>query len=376
MKRFAILMMGLLVFTLGNAGLGLAENEGYKLPAVTGPYGIGTLVLPMVDERRPGDYADGSHTPGREMMTQIWYPADQGADGPKSIFVDELTANYEAKTSTSLKNFLLSVKTHAVVGAKVAAGREQFPLLIFSPGLGMYYSAYQTILEDLASCGYIVIGVNSPNIAGITAFPDGHSYLKTDFSRFHSEEEALKYLGEQLRVVADDLKFVINRLSMLSRNMNFPLAGRINFFRVGCFGHSFGGAVALQACIDSPWIAAATNLDGTLYGDDYKRMIYKPVMFVGSGPDTTWDICWNNLRGGSYLIQVEGSDHRSFSDTYLIVEACYNYDITPFEPKRVIQITRDCVKTFFNCHLKYAAPDRMNELAGKYEEIKLEAREY
>lgn len=377
MKRFTLFIIGLLFFTLGNAGLGLTEDDGYELPAVTGPYGVGTLVLPMVDERRPGNYADGSHTPGREIMTQIWYPADREIDGPKSNYLDELTAAYVLQAYPELKNFLSSIKTHAVVGVKVAAGRKDFPVLIFSPGYGLYYSAYQSILEDLASHGYIVIGVNSPNIAGITAFPDGHCH---EIPKFSVDDDGVKqlwqFLTEQFLEVANDLKFVVDQLCVLDRNKDFPLAGRINFSRVGCFGHSYGGATAIQACIDSPWVAATANFDGALWGEDYTRMIYKPIMLVSSenADHSDWNICWNNLTKGSYFIEVDGTLHNNFSDYYLILKAYYGSNDAEIDPERAVRITRDCVRTFFDCNLKYAHPDRMNKLAQKYQEIMLETK--
>jgi pimeloyl-ACP methyl ester carboxylesterase len=371
-------IVAVLFLSLGNTSIGLAQWAGVELPAVTGPYGVGTVVLPMVDSGRPGVYADGSSSEHREFMTQIWYPANRGVDGLRSTYMDEATAEYQLK-GTNIpgvdKNIRFQIKTHGILGAQVAAGHERFPVLIFSPGLGMNYFVYQSILEELASHGYIVVGVNSPNIAGITVFPDGHCYhmvLPTD------EKEEEEYEASHLQEVADDLQFVVKQLPLIDSDSGLPLAGRINFGRVGSFGHSYGGAAAVQASIRNSQLVAAANLDGSLWGEDYKKAISKPMMMVWTEHgDKTMRTIWTNLPRRSYQVQVKGMDHMSFSDLMLITKAMGQSLATnpnPIDPFRGIQISRDTLRTFFDVNFKNTNPKQMNKISTNYQEVKVEEK--
>ncbi|MCC5465971.1 alpha/beta hydrolase family protein [Pelosinus baikalensis] len=377
MKRLWLIVTVFLL-TLGNTSVGLAQWAGVELPAVTGPYGVGTVVLPMVDSGRPGVYADGSSSEHREFMTQIWYPTDLGVDGPKSTYMDEASAEYMLKEINMPeidKNIRFQIKTHGVVGAQVAAGRDRFPVVIFSPGWRTSYFLYQSILEDLASHGYVVVGVNSPNSAGIVAFPDGHVRVTPEI-----EDKSVKVQYNQ--DVADDLKFVAKQLWVLDSNSQLPLNGRIDFGRVGCFGHSFGGAAAVQASIQSIRLAAAANFDGSLRGEDYKKKISKPMMMIWSEVhpqgDLTMRTIWGNLPKGSYQAQVKGTNHMSFSDYMLVVKSIglSEADDNPnsIDSTRALQISRDTVRSFFDVNLKHADSNQLNRIGREYQEVKLEEK--
>lgn len=373
-----------LFFSLGNSSIVLAQWAGVELPAVTGKYGVGTVVLPMVDSGRTGTYADGSSSKYREFMTQIWYPANSGVDGGKrvkSAYADEATAAYWLKNvnlpGVDNKDIRFQIKTHAVVGAQVVADGERFPVVIFSPGLGLSYFLYQSIIEDLASHGYIVVAVNSPNSA-LTSFPDGHIRVATD-----TEDEAIitKYNQE----AADDLTFVAKHLRELDSNSRLPLAGRIAFNRIGCFGHSAGGAASIQTGIQTPQVAAAIDLDGSARGEDYKRPISKPMMIVSSSfypeKDRTLETTWANLPKGSYKVEIDNVAHSSFSDYILIMRSMGIYQSgdgdnpNPMDANRAIQITRKLVKTFFDTNLKQADPKQINKISKKYREVKVEEKQ-
>jgi dienelactone hydrolase len=330
----------------------------------------------MVDSGRPGVYADGSFSEHREFMTQIWYPANRGVDGPKSTYTDEATAEYLLKGTNLDENIRFQIKTHGVVGAQVADGGERFPVVIFSPGLGLSYFLYQSILEDLASHGYIVVAVNSPNSA-VTSFPDGHLRTVADME---TDAEGNKYNQE----VTDDLTFVAKQLQELDNNLYLPLTARIAFNRIGCFGHSFGGAASIQAGIQSPQVASSIDLEGSAWGEAYKKPISKPMMIVSSAfhpeGDKTLDITWKNLPKGSYKVGVNDTAHSSFSDYILITRSMGTYqpgendNPNPMDATQAIQITRDLVRTFFDTNLKHADRSKINKISKKYQEVKIEEK--
>jgi dienelactone hydrolase len=100
-------------------------------------------------------------------------------------------------------------------------------------------------------------------------------------------------------------------------------ARRVDMGRVGAFGHSFGGAAALQAAKDDRRISAAIDLDGTLYGAVAHTGLAKPVMLIkhwpeiiGRPPGREAIVDGATVRDGrpGYLLFLQGSTHETFSD--------------------------------------------------------------
>ena len=127
----------------------------------------------------------------------------------------------------------------------VGASKSPYPLLLFSPGFGNKPSQYLSQLEDLASHGYVVAGLEHP----ASAF-DSYESLATLWAQDILAAKR-QILGSPLREIVD---------------------GR----RTGAFGHSLGGRAAAGACILDPTILACLNQDG---GDDdvQQRRPYWPM---------------------------------------------------------------------------------------------------
>jgi len=124
-------------------------------------------------------------------------------------------------------------------------GRGPFPLLLFSPGYGNKPSQYLSQLEDLASHGYVVAGLDHPSIV-TAAF------------------EPLAALWAQ------------DILAVKREILESPLREFVDGRRVGTFGHSLGGRAAAGACLLDATILACLNQDG---GDDdfQRRRPYWPL---------------------------------------------------------------------------------------------------
>lgn len=374
----------LIIFASMSVGFA-AEDQSMRLPAPTGNYGVGTIAMPLVDQTRPGKYDDGKESKFRELMVQIWYPAGKQANPIDSYpYMDDCTAEYIIANSPipgsderDVIKLLKSIQTNSVGRAPAAKGI--FPVLIFSPGYGMVFSLYQTLLEDLASHGYIVVAVNHPNISGITAFPDGHFYTIPQLS----DDQVIPYLDNHFKDIVTDLKFVMTQLGSLNTNPFMPFTGKLDLGRIACFGHSLGGAVSVQACIERSDLSAAADIDGTLRWVDSRRPIYKPVLILNndihnSVTDNTLKDIWTNLHWGSYMIEVNETRHGSFSDMPVLLDLLpqtpelqtYIHEALGFmDPARAVAITRYITRTFFDCNLKYNNPCEMEQLDEKFTEV-------
>ena len=158
---------------LGLATVGLVAAA--SLPP-TGPHKVEHTVRRKFESR-----------PGRTVAVEVWYPADR-ANGP-------------------------------------------FPLLLFSPGFGGKPSQYLSQLEDLASHGYVVAGLEHP-VDALDSF----------------EARAARWAQDILAA----------KQEVLSSSMRELIDGH----KIGAFGHSLGGRAAAGACQLDSTILACLNQDG------------------------------------------------------------------------------------------------------------------
>ncbi|MEO8397052.1 MAG: hypothetical protein ABI700_28920 [Chloroflexota bacterium] len=175
--------------------------------------------------------------------------------------------------------FLLNITTHTYENQPVASGK--FPLLIFSPGFGGVADFYTSLVEEVASHGYIVAALAHPYSLGLVEFPDGRIIAATDLVTQLNEANREKTAA----IWAGDAEFALDTLEKL--NGSDPLlAGHLDLDHMGAFGHSFGGATAAEIAHDDPRVLAAINMDGTMFGDAAKSGLTKPFMMMQSDMST------------------------------------------------------------------------------------------
>jgi hypothetical protein len=141
----------------------------------------------------------------------IWYPTDPHAeDVPTAPYLSPRWWLHAVAWGVAAKR----VVTHSVALAPVASGDERFPVLLFSPaGWAPYF--YASMLEELASHGYIVVALaHDHEMIPNTIFTDGrrHWFRKaavagalTVSKRPHDED--VRERGAVVDTKADDLRF-------------------------------------------------------------------------------------------------------------------------------------------------------------------------
>jgi predicted dienelactone hydrolase len=390
MKRISLMLCLLLTVLTINFSVNAKTTNTIPLPKPTGEYGVGTITLPLVDTSRDGEkYANiDKKAEHRELMVQIWYPANRGITGETKSYLDDVTRDYILK-SDLLKAFpeclawINSLRTNSVNNAPIACDYnpntkqpKRYPVLVFSPGWGNFYSLYQSLFEDLASHGYIIVGVNHPGISGVTAMPDGNYYTSTYAHQTDTET------NDAVQVLETDLRFVAQQLHEIDRNKTLPVSGHLDLKHLGILGHSIGGTAAFQTCIGCPEYLAALNLDGGPYGNGYyQKLIQKPMTLVrtdivyGADSENLFSTLWTNIKQG-YRIEVAGAIHSSFGDYPILnmpesLKSILLNNMT-INPEQVVRITKDCVRYFFDINLKNIHPNQMLTLRQKYPEVTLD----
>ncbi len=309
------LTLGLLV-----GGLALLTALVPSLPNPSGPHRVGSVVFRWTDQMR-AETLSATASDRREVVVQAWYPTDalEGDAVPYFEAQGRLPSSIGGLPSWMYSSFG-SVKTHALQSPRVSAERRRWPALLFSPGLSIPREQYTALVTDLASRGYVVIAVSNPYESAVSVLANGQVVGQTVHPDVigpppHPEVQRL------IDIRTADSSFVLDQLSRLAQlDPASPLVGRLDLGHVGFFGHSIGGATAVQVLASDSRFKVGVNLDGKLFGAERTAHLQQPFLWIQSdGTKTTEyaqgrDCFFSGLRGGGAALTVKGSVHMSFSD--------------------------------------------------------------
>ncbi|HEY6385167.1 MAG TPA: hypothetical protein VIX91_05740 [Candidatus Acidoferrum sp.] len=187
-----------------------------------------------------------------------------------------------------------------------------------------------------------------------------------------------------------DTKFVVNQLEELNGgDLSGKFMGRLDMQRLGMFGHSFGGAQALQFCHDDPRCKVGIDIDGAPYGSVVQQGLKQPFMFLLS--DHSRDLAdpagkqilgdfqsvYSRLPSGRLFVTIRGATHFSFSDQMLvksqyIIGLMHLVGISKLDARRGLAITAEYVHSFFDAYLKDAPADLLNQPSQLYPEVQVD----
>ncbi|MET9023019.1 lipase [Actinopolymorpha sp. NPDC004070] len=340
------------------------------LPRPTGPYGVGTDTLHLVDAGRTDPWVPESGP--RELMVSMYYPTRRGSGTTPARYVtpreSELILRSQGITDVPA-DILSSVHTYARSGAAPRAGRHTYPLVVLSPGFSFPRTSLTALAEDLASSGYVVATVEHTYESVATTFPDGHVTTCVACEREDLDPRQV-VLGR-----AADVSFALDEL--VGPHPAWPLSGLIDPSRIGMAGHSIGGASGGTTAARDPRVRAVVNLDGTQFDPLPESGLDVPFLFVGTedghspgGADTTWDRDWRRLTGWKRWITVGGAVHFSFTD-YATLADQLGLDLgQTVAGDRAVRITNEYVGAFFDQHLRGRHRPLLDGPSRRYPEVR------
>jgi predicted dienelactone hydrolase len=218
----------------------------------------------------------------RELVVQVWYPAEQ-SNAPVAPYRRWIE-------TTALSSYMAVLKTHSHLDVSVARSGAPFPVLLFNPAWKNERTKNTFQTEDLASHGFIVIGIDHTYNSQPIAFPDGRrldSRNVADIGDFdhHTLAEEIARGDEEATYEAGDDIFVLDAFALMNQNPQSIFFKEVDVNRSGAFGHSFGGGVSMEACRRDSRIRAAMNMDGWIFGDVALLGLDKPLLLMYGGAD-------------------------------------------------------------------------------------------
>jgi pimeloyl-ACP methyl ester carboxylesterase len=218
------------------------------------------------------------------------------------------------------------------------------------------------------------VGFDAPYRTGIFVFPDKRVVTRSPANDPEnlSADQAERLINRLLPMWTSDTKFVVNQLEQLNAaDPSGKFTGRLDMQRLGMFGHSFGGATALQFCHDDSRCKAGIDIDGAPYGSVVQEGLKQPFMFMLSDHSREvadpasgqirdhFQSIYERLLNGRLFITIRGANHFSFSDQMLlkshyVIGILRRLGFGSLEGRRGLAISTKYVHTFFDVYLKDA----------------------
>ena len=280
---------------------------------------------------------------------------------------------------------LSTVRTSAVTGAAPQGRQRSLPLVVLSPGFTNARSVLTALAEDLASHGYVAVGIDHTYESVATAFPDGR--VTTCLAR-EAPRRGGAFWEKVVTGRAADVSFVLSELlgepagepasELAGAQPAWPGAGLIDPSRIAMAGHSAGGAAAIAALLADSRIRAGLDMDGATHAPIPDSGLSRPFLFLGKqanytpggeGSVTTWERDWERLTGWKRWLLVAGAVHASFTDLALLADET-GLDIGAATPgARSLDITRAYVRAFLDQHLRGQPQSLLDQPSPRYPEV-------
>ncbi|MCY7304871.1 MAG: hypothetical protein LH632_01735 [Rhodoferax sp.] len=387
----------------------------FRFAPPTGPHAIGSLTYHWVDASRTDIFAADANT-RRELMVQVWYPAEAGASSTRAPYMQDADAVTGALARIhDMPRFLFSrfkyVTTNAVTAARVTDSQPGYPVLVFLEGATGFRQMNTFQVEALVSHGYIVVAVDQPGAAANVVFPDGREVVGVPVLQLQAlirpshmpGAAAPRVQGRDLKggsivpFLAQDVSYVLDQIAMLNReDPKRLLTGRLDLQRVGVFGVSLGGIVAGVACLNEPRVRACLMMDAPMASEVVAAGLAKPGLWItrdaasmrlerqraGGWSEEEIDAHLTSMRavyealpGPGYFVQVVGTFHGNFTDIPNWTPLASWLNLTgPIDGQRGHDIINAYSLAFFDRHVAGRPGKLLDGPTERYPEVLFETR--
>ena len=314
----------------------------------TGAHAVGRDRVVLVDTERPELHTAESGDV-RSVPVVLWYPAkaDTGTPAP---YVDGLDTIAAGLTGSGLSGAevagLQFVRTDALDGAAIASGRH--PVIVLSPGNQTNVAFYASLAEEMASHGYLVVGVDHAFQVAATAIAGGQVAL---YDEEMDTGDPASSVAAKIDERVADVTFVLDALRSDDAKLA-SFAANADLDRIGVLGHSNGGLTAFEMCRVDASIDACLNMDGQGAGGPLGSRLdasapTAPFLFLTKETDLHPAIGerFEAARAAAVRAVVPDASHDSFTDGPLFQPGINPMTTTA---ERVMTSVRSVTLAFFD----------------------------
>lgn len=342
-----------------------------SIPVPSGPYQVGTRLYELTDPSRKEIYSGKDEA--RRFMIQVWYPSEPSSSDQRApwmsnakIFAPAIAC--QIGMPVFFLDHLALVKIPAYQDSKIASSTIAFPVILFSHGWQGFNAQNTGQALQLASHGYVVIGVQHTYGAVVTVFPDGTiaennpNALPPDDTPTEQYEATAQILVNQW---AGDLGYTLDFMQKQNEDTSSAFFRALDLSRIGVYGHSTGGGAAIEFCGTDSRCTALFGQDPFMRPVSYKVIengVSQPAFFMFSQrwhDDLTsrnnelFDKFYPHATKALGAVYITGTAHYDFTDLPLLSPLAPQLGLKgPINGKRVTVINDDYLIHFFDATLK------------------------
>lgn len=372
-----------------------ARSIEARLPAPTGPHRIGTVSTRVVDTSRHDPWVKS--VPYRELMISVWYPAAGRAGGAGHRLAPYMTPGAAERWNATSPHGIpkdaidfAAMRTHAREGAPADTSGGRRPVLLYAAGANDPRTWGTSVVEELASRGYVVVTIDHTYEASAVQFPDGSvkddAPLHEALAQAQQDDALPALLKKVLDVRVADSKFVLDRLGSLPNGLSKVVDRK----RVGMLGQSAGGIAAAETMYEDGRVKAGMNMDGTLENNPEpngtnltpvaQHGLSGPFLLMGrQGSDRTtepsWRAFWSHSTGWKRNLTLRGSKHQTYTDLAALLpqagvdRLAIEKQLGTVDPSRAVAAQRAYATSFFDRWLRGKDDHLLDEPSAQYPEV-------
>lgn len=304
----------------------------YDIPNPSGDYAIGTESFIIEDDTREELYSDeiGDF---RRIKIQIWYPADSTEGYELAPWLEDgVEIARGLSRDMGFPFFVLDhtadIMSNSYINAPLNDDLNRYPVVIISHGWRGFRNIHTDFAEELASNGYIVVGIDHTYGSVATVFDDDIVNLAEDaLPPRETTDDFLDYANQLVNTYAGDVTTTINYLETLNDvELSSKFNGRLDLSNIGLLGHSTGGGGDVAVALNDDRIDALIGLDAwvePIAESNINQGLMIPSLFLRS---ESWEEGYNNttllslIDQSAYpplLYQIDGTTHFDFAMVYM-----------------------------------------------------------
>lgn len=380
-------IFGSIAITVAIAVIGLAllllamrfdNGRTTVLPEPTGVFRVGRTNMVLTDSNST-DAMASEMSSARKLYMWAWYPASVQASAKHAPYLpsawrDAREAHSGWLITRLVNRSLANVQAHSIADAPLSTAKPSYPVVLLRAGSSASTTDYTVLAEDLASHGYVVLGIDAPYRTFIVVDSDGRVTARAPSNNpdLYRGAALITLATKLANAWAEDLSFMLNQLEALNAAKVF--AGRLDLKRVGVVGHSLGGATALQFCRNDARCAAGIDLDGLPLGTVIATGLNKPFLFLLSDHAGEYDT--DNIgqlknvladieaiyarlpADARHYLMMRGANHYNFSDGAVlksppIMKLLSAFGIVRLDGRRQLELTASAIRRFFDVYIKH-----------------------
>jgi predicted dienelactone hydrolase len=292
----------------------------------------------LKDDTRKATFPEASEE--RQIVISIYYPDTDGLinNTESEVKYMGLFQPCEQQARGILQDIGMNMEIISTLSTTISNeafhqnSNRSYPVIIYSPALGLDRDMYMYSIQGLVEQGFIVVTVSAAYEAMFTVSPSGEFIYQ---SQAIGKIQATDYteLHNLISIRKKDIQYVLDYLSTLNAT-DKDLRGIFNMDKVGIIGHSIGGATALDLTKEDPRIKVTVLLDASmhLYSENKVKNDTVPILALWQDEFTLESLSniledkiandfiagaenlfqrWNGYKS---FIKIRNATHMTFSD--------------------------------------------------------------